>query len=151
MFHGKIPGAPIPANKGSQVPSHPSPSSIAGFALTETKNSGEHGTLSIADEALATHAALSFFPPSHRANLIRSQLKVLIPDTARFIAVTISVIPSATYNGGHGCIDSVTTAVVNHIQKNTVEAIAVRTIQSGCLTLNCAVLFKEPRNRNKTQ
>ncbi len=27
----------------------------------------------------------------------------------------------------------------------------VQSIQSGCLTLNCAVLFKEPHNRNKTQ
>ena len=113
-FHGKIPGAPIPANKGRQAPSLSSPSSIAGFALLATKSSGEHHTLSIADESLATHAALSFFPPSHRQNLIRSQLKELIQDTghhtARFIAVTITVIPSAAFNGGHDWIDSVTTA-----------------------------------------
>jgi hypothetical protein len=64
-------------------------------------------------------------------------------DTAQLFTATFAVIPSDTYKEGHDWIDSVTTAVVNHIRKNSAEAIVEQSIQSACLTLNCVVQFNK--------
>ena len=72
-------------------------------------------------------------------------------DGAKFFSVTITVKQAEPCGGDRSWIDKITGAVEKHVSRNSAEALLVQSVAGGCLTLNGAMRFNAPRNRNDLQ